>query len=94
MRSLALSPAVTHLGNCWDQFLPGSLQTAFQYCVTYVFDLSDNHQKMIKDYSKKEMYGLARIHIGMHLDVSEKGGQKDHIIGENTGFLSLISFSQ
>jgi len=39
------------------------------------------------------MFGLARIHIGMHLDVSEKGGQKDCII-KILFFLSLISFSQ
>ena len=41
MRALALSSAVTHLDKCQEQFLPDSVQTAFQYCVKYIFDLCD-----------------------------------------------------
>lgn len=50
----------------------------------YQFHLSDNltskdDQGLLK---RGRMYGLERIHTGMCLDVSEKEGQKAHIIGK------------
>lgn len=41
MRSLALPLAVTHLDMCLEPFLPASLQTTFQYCVKYIYNLDD-----------------------------------------------------
>lgn len=79
--------------------LPGSLQTTFLYPLKYVVDSNDKlaskeDQRLLK---RKRMYGLASIYTGMCLDVSEKEGQKDHIIRKDNFlwfFLSLISFSQ